>query len=267
MRQSLAGAAARGTSATATQLLAEGDIEGLMALHRSIFGSAVMGPDDDADDDNDDGDNGVDDDDNDDDSDDSDDDSDDGDKGKKTDARARRIEELNRENKKYRLRARDYRRERDEALNELDKLKNGKGKPKQKDDTDEDDSDNEETAKVKAENDELKGKLVAQQLRSEFNDLTSGTDAVAKFKNPKTAFRLLDLDDVEIDDEGNIEGLEDAIKELVKSDPYLVDTGKDDEDDDEDGARKRKTGQPTGSRKKGNPNRDKLVSKYPALRR
>jgi hypothetical protein len=268
MRQSLANAAARGTShasiaAQKRELLEAGDIEGLLALNRSVYGQSVMVAEDDADDDPDDDDTTGDADDEDDDED-SDDEEDKG--SKKPDARSRRIQELAAESKKHRLKARDYRRERDEALAELEKLKQGKGKP------DEDDkSDDEASSKLEAENEELKTRLFAQQLRSEFNDLTSGSDAVAKFKNPKTAFRLLDLDDVEVDDDGSIEGLEDAIKALAKSDPYLLDTGKDDEDDDEDevsARRKRRSGQPTGGKSsKANPNRDKLVSKYPALRR
>jgi hypothetical protein len=59
-------------------------------------------------------------------------------------------------------------------------------------------------------------------------------------------------------------------KALAKDKPYLVKPkakAKDDEDDEDEEPTRRRTGQPTRSRKKGNPNREKLVSKYPALRR
>ena len=272
MRQSLAGAAARGVSneaiaAEKRRLFEAGDIEGLFALNRSLFGTAVMmaEKDDDADDS---GDDDADDSSNDesDDDGDSDEDSDDGDKPPKL----TRAQQLAAEAKKYRLRARDYRRERDDALAELEKLKNGKGNPADDKGKDEDKSDD-SSAKLEAENQTLQERLVAQQLRMEFTDMVTGSKAVAKFKNPKTAFRLLDLDDVEVDKDGTIEGLEDAIKALAKAEPYLLDTGKDDEDEDEDEVsdrrRRKATGRPTGSPGKGNPNRDKLVSKYPALRR
>lgn len=272
MRQSLAGAAARGVSRSIiAHLLEAGDVDGLLAHNAATYGDAtMMAKDEDADDDDD-----TDDDDS-DESDDDDDDADDDedtDKGsKKPDARARRLQELAAEAKRHRLKARDYRKERDDALAEVEKLKNGKGKPKEKDTTDDADSDDkgdDAAAELKSKNAELEEKLVAQQLRSEFNDLVTGSNAIAQFANPKTAFKLLDLDDVEIVD-GDIEGLEDAIKALAKSDPYLLAKDDDDEDEDEvsDRRRRRSTGQPTGGRKsKADPNREALISKYPALRR
>jgi hypothetical protein len=59
--------------------------------------------------------------------------------------------------------------------------------------------------------------------------------------------------------------MEDAIKDLAKSHPYLLVKEKDDDDDDDDDdkPRRRKTGQRTGgTRKKGQPNRDALIKKY-----
>ena len=107
--------------------------------------------------------------------------------------------------------------------------------------------------------------MIRSQLRTEFSDLTTGPKAIAAFRNPKAAFRLLDLDDVEIDD-GEIIGLDDAIKELAEDEPYLL--VKEREDKAKSKARRRSTGQKSGtSRKRGNPNRDKLLAKYPALRR
>lgn len=276
MRQSLAGAAARGMSTASIsrqkrKLLEAGDIEGLMALNGSLYGSAVMvaDPEDEADE----GDDDTDESDDPDDDDDADADDEGEDEGeKKPDPKSRRIQELAAESKKHRLKARDYRRERDEARAELEKLKQGKGKPapegKEKDSSTEDEGDD-ASAELKAQNQKLQEQLMTQQLRSSFTDLTTGSKPIAQFKNPKTAFKLLDLDDVEIVD-GEIEGLEDAIKALVKSDPYLL-VSKDESDDEDEVTerrRRRTTGQPTGGRsKQANPEREKLVSKYPALRR
>lgn len=272
MRQSLAGAAARGVSTASIsrqkrKLFEAGDIEGLMALNGSLYGSAVMMADKDED-----ADDPDDEDDESDDSDDSEDgdDEDDAEGDKKPDAKARRIQELAAESKKHRLKARDYRKERDALQAELDKLKQGKGKPAAKEtESDTEDAGDDPSAELKTENEQLKQQLMRQQLRSSFTELTTGSKPLAQFKNPSTAFKLLDLDDVEIVD-GEIEGLDDAIKALAKSDPYLLVSKDEDDDDDEvtERRRRRSTGQPTGGRQtKANPEREKLISKYPALRR
>lgn len=278
MGQSLAEAAVRGTSTSLTdekrELLANGDIEGLLALNRNSFGGfTMMAKDDDADDDDNDDNDDDDDDDGDDDDDDDDEDDEDEKAKRKPSAEKRRIRELIAESTKHRKRASERGRRIAELEAEIAKLSKGT-KAKGKDDEDDSDEDDSEAAELKAQNEKLQERLVTQTLRTEFTDLTTGPKALAQFKNPKAAFRLLDLDDVEIDDDGDIIGLDDAIKALAKSEPYLlVDKAKDeddeDEDDDEDKPRRRRTGTPAGGskRKKGNPNRDKLVSKYPALRR
>lgn len=280
-QQSLADAAVRGTSSLTDEkreLLANGDIEGLLALNRQHFGGFVMvkREDDDADDDADDDDDDSDDDD--DDDDDEDDDDADDDKGSKSlsqklKAKNRAIERLNNESAKHRKQAVQRGRRIAELEAEVAQLKKG-SKAKGKDDEDDSNEDDSEAARLKEENEKLQQRVVQSTLRTEFTDLTTGPKALAEFKNPKAAFRLLDLDDVEIDDDGDIIGLDEAIKALAKSEPYLLvskDDEKDDDedDDDEDKPRRRRTGTPAGGskRKKGNPNREKLVSKYPALRR
>ncbi len=52
-----------------------------------------------------------------------------------------------------------------------------------------------------------------------------------KWHDVNAAMKLLDLDDVEIDDDGEIDGLDKAIKALAKSHAFLI---KDDDEDDED---------------------------------
>jgi hypothetical protein len=277
MGQSLAEAAVRGTSTLTDEkreLLAAGDIEGLLALNRTTFGGfTMMAKEDDVDDDDADDDDDDDSDDDDDDDDDDDEDDED-DKGKrKPSAERRRIRELIAESTKHRKRASERGRRIAELEAEVAQLKKG-SKAKGKDDEDDSDEDDSEAAKLKEENEKLQQRVVQSTLRTEFTDLTTGPKALAEFKNPKAAFRLLDLDDVEIDEDGDIIGLDEAIKALAKSEPYLLaDKAKqeddDEDDDDEDKPRRRRTGTPAGGnkRKKGNPNREKLLSKYPALRR
>lgn len=278
MGLSLADAAVRGNTQSTNSiadekqsLLAAGDTEGLIRFNRAIFGAAtMMAKEDDADDDDDD-DSDDDDEDDSDDDDDEDDDSDDDDeddkaRGKKTDPKDERIRELSAEAKKRRLRARRDRQRIADLEAETARLK-GKGKSKaKKDEDDEDDeSESEETATLKQENEALKERLARQTIRQEFTDLLSKPKQKIKFKDPKIAFKLLDLDDVEVDEDGDVDGLEDAIKELAEEAPYLL-AGNDDkdEDDEDEDKPKRRTGQRSGSRngKSKKPDQAALIAKY-----
>lgn len=88
------------------------------------------------------------------------------------------------------------------------------------------------------------------------------SDNSFKWRNPKSALRLADLSKIEIDEDGDVVGLDVALKALARSDPYLL------ADDDEDEDDKSAVGQPPKTKKaKGTPEREKLVAKYPALRR
>lgn len=270
-RQSLEGAAVSGMSEYVLSpeqraLLTDGDVEGLLELHRSQFGTAVMEDDDENDDESEDDEDGDDsEDDADDDADgDEDEDGEDDDKAKgktkKPTAAERREQELKAENKKFRLRS-VARQKRIAALEaEVAELKRGKGKPKKDEEaSDEDESqvDPEVTRKLEQANRANEDLLIRLEFMA--NNKHS-------WKNPKAALKLLDLSDVEINEDGEVEGLEEAIEELAKSEPYLLDKGT--EEKDETKRRRRgATGQPTGGQRKGNPNRDKLISKYPALRR
>jgi hypothetical protein len=69
---------------------------------------------------------------------------------------------------------------------------------------------------------------------------------------------LLDLDGVKIDDDGEVTGLEDAVKKLADENPYLL-KGKQEEDDEESGAT-RASGQPLG--KKIEKQRQAVAKKY-----
>lgn len=49
--------------------------------------------------------------------------------------------------------------------------------------------------------------------------------AKANFANPQDAVLLVDRSDIDLDDEGNVKGVGDAIKGLIESRPYLVKQG------------------------------------------
>lgn len=256
MRVSLAEAAIGGCkSLEAATLLNEGDIEGLLALNRLQFGAALMArgtgsEDEDAEDtdDGEDADDGEDDEDGDEDDD------------EKSDAESKRIEELKAESIKHRLRAKKLREERDALQRELEAARKGKVKATSKAKSEDTEGDREDGDDPKlAELEETKTKLERQN-----EDLLIRLEFMANTKyawvNPKDALKLLDLDDVEIGEDGDVEGLDEAIDALAKAKPYLL-KSKDGED------KGKRTGTPTGTKRKGNPDRDKLLSKYPALRR
>lgn len=278
MGLSLADAAVRGNKSTTDideqkqSLLSSGDTEGLIRLNRSLFGSAtMMAKEDDADDDADEDDDDSDDEDDDEDEG-EDDDEDEDDKGKgkkKPDPKDVRIKEVSAEAKKYRLKAVA----RGKRIAQLEAELATKGKPakakakKDDEESDEDDSETDEALEAeKAKNKALEERLAKQTIRTEFNDLLADPKQKIKFIDPKAAFRLLDLDDVEVDEDGDVEGLEDAIKDLAENSPYLLVKAKtkDDEDeDDEDERPRRRAGQRTSSsRNTKKANRDALVKKY-----
>lgn len=255
MGQSLADAAVRGTQSNTIadqkqSLLADGDIDGLLALERSMFGGATMMAKDDADKDDD-----EDDEESDEESDEDDDeDEDDEEESEEDDPRDVRIQELSAEAKKRRIRARKDR-ERIEAL----EAENARLKGKKKDSKDDEESDEDDSA-LKQENEALKDRLFRSTLRTEFNDILDDPKSKVKFKDRKAAFRLLDLDEIEVDEDGEVDGLKDAIDDLAKSYPFLVETGKKDDEDDKP---KRRTGQRTGgTRSSKAANRDALIKKY-----
>lgn len=133
---------------------------------------------------------------------------------------------------------------------------------------------------LKREVDELRpkvGKLeeTNTSLRLQIAFLT--TDAGIKWRDPEAALRLIDMDEVDIDDDGKIDrrSLKAAMKDLAKRKSYLVDGGKDDdsdeEDDDEDQRSSRRRSSPTmnGKRKgsKEKATREALAKRFPVLGR
>lgn len=258
MGQSLSTAAVSGSNPSladeALAGLAAGDPTALLALHRAQFGGYVMeDSDDDQDDDTggaDDQDDDADDEDDEDDSDDDADDEDDKPKGKTS----KRVKQLSDENARHRTKNKELRTELDGLKAELKQLKD-KDKP-------EDEKTSEKLATLEQDNQQLADSVRELRIQNAF--LKSNE---YKWKNPQTALRLADLSEVEIDDDGEVTGLKEALKKLAKSESYLIASG--DDEDDEDEGQGRQAGQPTGGRGKGkaNANRDRLLEKYPALRR
>lgn len=113
-----------------------------------------------------------------------------------------------------------------------------------------------------AERDKAKEQLQRAKINNAF--LTNNKH---NWHNPDRALRLLDLSEVEVNDEGEVIGMVEAIESLAKSDPYLIKT---DADDDEG-----KGGAPSGTsvgsngktKDKGKLDRAALEKKYPALRK
>lgn len=118
---------------------------------------------------------------------------------------------------------------------------------------------------VKSENSVLKDQLKQARLDNAFL-----ADNSYEWHNPTRALRLADLADVEIDQDGSVTGLKEALDALAKSDPYLLKTNKDDSKPKKDPAEgKSGTGDSANGDKKKPKGLDKaaLEAKYPGLRR
>jgi hypothetical protein len=82
--------------------------------------------------------------------------------------------------------------------------------------------------------------------------------------------------DLEIDEDGNIDGIRDVVKKLAKDKPHLVNKSTDegDEDNKKNGSKRGASGSGVGSKgnnngkgNKGTPSKEELVSRFPGLRR
>jgi len=118
-------------------------------------------------------------------------------------------------------------------------------------------------AKTKELEDKLEksdARVRSSAIRLAFYDSGVGV----QFKNPATALRLLDLDDIEIDDEGeaDVAEVKKRAEALLKAEPYL---GKADSDDRESEGNEQPSGRPPAKKKKGDENRTELEKKFPAL--
>jgi len=88
------------------------------------------------------------------------------------------------------------------------------------------------------------------------------SDNTYSWHNPERALKLVDLSQVEIDADGKVSGLKDALKALATSDPYLVkQEAKQEENKTPPG-----TAAGNNGTSGGKPNASKLVSTFPVMR-
>lgn len=207
------------------------------------------------------GDDGGDDDDEDDDDDDSDAGGDDKGKGGKEGFDKDAIKDpekkrLHDEAKKHRLEAKAAKKERDDLLREKQERE---------------DKDKPELERLKGENETLKAEVAKLQERDLTNSVKSefGMKYAKQFQDAEDALDILvRRHKFEVDDDGEVEGLDEAVKDLLAKKPYLAASGSKDSDEDDDSS-----GEPSGRRvggkgkKKGNADQEALLKKYPALRR
>ena len=88
---------------------------------------------------------------------------------------------------------------------------------------------------------------------------------------------MADLSRVEVDKDGSVKGLSEALEALAKSDPYLIKTEEKTSDKDKDDSKKGDKEPPKSGDQKNGSTKDKgsssdkerarLVEKYPGLRR
>lgn len=106
--------------------------------------------------------------------------------------------------------------------------------------------------------------------------LTASAEENIAWHSPRVAQKAADLDDLEVDEDGNVEGIRDAVKQLAKSHKYLVNSGKE-KDDDGDGKEERRRGASgsgvgstktsKGKKTNGQLSREELIKRFPALKR
>lgn len=88
-----------------------------------------------------------------------------------------------------------------------------------------------ELERLKLEKEESDKKLIEATNRSNQFLIQSKVVSIAsklKIRDPEAAFILMDKDDVSIDDNGKVLGIENSLKALIKERPYLLDSGNDD---------------------------------------
>lgn len=149
------------------------------------------------------------------------------------------------------------------TVNELNALKTGTAK---------------DLADAQAKITELEGQLAAKSgtdttslIREEFRD-----SDLYDWHDRKVAFSLLDLNEVDVDDDGTVDtdSLKDAIEKLAKDKPYLIktkakakDEDEDDEDDDDKEKPGRRSGAPVNGRKRSSQQKSEaqVKDKFPIL--
>ena len=132
-----------------------------------------------------------------------------------------------------------------------------------------------EAQRVIAENASLKKNLeiMKEQLQEARLNNAFLADNSYEWHNPARALRLADLSDVEIDQDGGVTGLKEALDALAKSDPYLLKSSGNGDSKDNKNKKDPAEGKPgSGDSANGNKGKPKgldkaaLENKYPGLR-
>lgn len=100
--------------------------------------------------------------------------------------------------------------------------------------------------------------------------LIASQKAKVNWFDVKIAQAAIESDDIEIDEEGNVTGMDEAVKALAKAKGFLVDRGKSDKEDEEEDKKNGPSGSAVGSRKKpkgsNTLDENKLREMFPALK-
>jgi len=114
---------------------------------------------------------------------------------------------------------------------------------------------------------ELETKALTETVRDLRLSNAFLTDNTFEWHNPRRALSLADLSNVEIDDDGTVHGLAEALKALAKSDSYLVKEKEKNGDEEEEVVSTGTQKNPSKKAKKGDADVEGLKNKYSALRR
>lgn len=87
--------------------------------------------------------------------------------------------------------------------------------------------------KLETENKEQKEKYERQRKQDRINSAVELALTQEKARNQKAAKALLDLENVELDEDGNVKGLDEQIEAIKESDAYLFDIEVEDDDETE----------------------------------
>lgn len=218
-------------SAEAQSALAMGDVEELLRIHKANFGGFRMMAEDAAADADAGGDEDGEDSDDADEEEDEDEKDDDGRaKSTKRSVSAQKAKELHDENSRRRNENKQLREQNEKQAKRLKEIE---------------DKDKSEFDKTAEERDSLKttNEKLAETNRQLALQVAFLEDGTQNWHNPKAALKLLDLDGVEIGDDG-VTGLDKAIKKLAEENPFLLKGAKEEDDDDSASGAPKSSGQP-----------------------
>ena len=102
--------------------------------------------------------------------------------------------------------------------------------------------------------------------------LTASSDLKISWVKVESALKLADLEDLEIDDDGSVDGIKDAVKALAREHPYLLAPKDSDEEGTNGKGAASKSGSLVGSKNKGKKpegelSEEDLKKRFPALNR